>query len=276
MSKQYAPLVIIDGNNLIFRMFYGIPNNIKNKNGEEIKAVVGFTGSLLKLIKLFNSERIIIVFDGEEGSNKRKELLSDYKADRIAFDEVNNDEINPFCQLGKIKKVLDYIGITYIEKENEEAGDVIASICNQNKNDEKTIVSTDKDFFQLINDTTKVYYPRGKLRVLYDLEKFKERYDILPIQFIYYKALVGDPSDNIKGIKGIGKKTAVKILKEGSIEKYTASNEKTSKLIDVETIKLYRKVIKLNSNINLQYKIVNLNEKILNMKTMEILNNAGV
>ena len=270
-------LLLIDGHNLLFRMFYGIPANIKNSKGEEIKGLIGFVGSILKLLKKFETNRVIVVFDGEKGISLKKRVLNDYKSNRTNFIKSDTDEVNPFYQLPKIKRALKFMGIQYIEMIDSEGDDIIATLCKKYKSIDKIIVSMDKDFFQLINQDTCVFFPRGKLSVLYDEDTFINRYGIIPKKFIDYKALVGDPSDNLSGIKGIGTKTAIKILEYNCVEEFIENNKESRivKLIDFEILNKYRAIIKLDGSIEVNIELNEINFNIVNMRTMDILQSIG-
>jgi len=198
-------------------MFYGIPSSIKNSDDEDIKAVVGFIASVNKLMKKFRTRNIIIVFDSETSTQSRLDEFEDYKQNRIDYSQVPDEE-NPFTQLPHIYKALSYLNIEHYEARICEADDYIASLSDKYRNEfDVVIVSTDKDFLQLVDEKTTVYNPVGKEGTLYTTDKVCEKFLVSPEQIIDYKILVGDPSDNIAGVKGIGKKTAAKILSSGSI-----------------------------------------------------------
>lgn len=155
------------------------------------------------------SNKKLIVFLYRKKSERF--LNESYKANRITeYDEIEN----PFSQLPDIKKCLNLLKIVWLEIDHCEADDVISTLVKKadNQFDEVLIISTDKDFFQLISDKTYVMIPRGKLSITYNKENFYQKYGIVPGQYVEYLALVGDKSDNISGIDGIGKITASKLL----------------------------------------------------------------
>ena len=206
-------LLIIDGSALLFQSFYGMPNKIKNKDGKYIEAVICFMGILFKTIKMINPNNLLIVFDGETHL-KRQDVDQNYKANRPTFSEVSEED-NPFIQLETIKKVLTHINFNWFETVTCEADDLIASIINDYKKEYEIIISSsDKDFYQLISKNTKVFTYRGKVSKLWTEEEILKKYEFLPHNFSTFKALVGDQSDNIKGIKGIGPKTATLLIKK--------------------------------------------------------------
>ncbi|MCM1262701.1 MAG: hypothetical protein NC313_08255 [Butyrivibrio sp.] len=118
-------LLIVDGSNLLFQMFFGMPARIINNDGKAIQGTLGFTGALIKIIRKVKPTHILVVFDGEH-ENSRCEIDADYKANRIDYSIVNEEE-NPFSQLPDIYKILDYLGISYIETDDCEADDMITS-----------------------------------------------------------------------------------------------------------------------------------------------------
>lgn len=207
-------MFLIDGNNLLFRMFFGMPNKIYDSEGVLIHGTIGFVGSLLKMIKEYKPDYMVVIFDSEIPSKKFEDI--NYKKNRIMDYSNVPDEENPFSQLPDIKKCLSYMGISYIEKEKCEADDVIATICKLYKNimQKIIIVSTDKDYFQLIDNKINVLCPRGKKSILYNADTIKDKFGVLPEQYILYCSMVGDKSDNIPGICGIGKVTASALVKE--------------------------------------------------------------
>ena len=205
-------LLIIDGNNLLFQMFFGMPSKVYNKKGETIHATIGFISFVLKQVKIYGASKVCVVFD-YDGSNERKEEFSEYKNNRFTdWDCLPQDEV-PFFEEEKIKRCLSYLGIKYLDSINMEADDVIASLTYLfNKNHIVIISSFDSDFFQLINENTSVLRYRGKSSLLYNIDLFKEKMRFEPSKYVFYKCLVGDTSDNIKGIKGIGKVRATNIV----------------------------------------------------------------
>lgn len=270
-------LVLVDGHNLLFKMFYGIPASIKNSKGVEIRGVIGFIGALKKLNTNLNPTSLVVIFDSETSRNNNALLLDDYKGNRPDYNDIPADE-NPFTGLPIIKKSLEFLNIPFYEVIDNEADDYIASLTKEYNDsfDELIVVSNDSDFFQLIDDKTFIYSPRGKLSTLYNKETFEEKYHIKPSQYIMYKSLIGDTADNIKGIKGIGKKTAEEILKYGILEEYLikSPNERIKRMLkdQEEIIKRNIKLISLNHHIDTKEISLNvLDDKINTYKVYEIL-----
>lgn len=275
-------LMIIDGHNLLFRMFYGIPNKVYNHLGKPVHGIIGFVGSVIKLVRGNEITNIVIVFDSEVKSEKFNDPK--YKENRIKDYSCYSEDENPFSQLAGIKKCLDYMSIKYLEIEKAEADDVIASIVSvyQDNFDEILIVSTDKDYFQLINSKVKVLSPRGKLSILYNDEKLKEKFDVEASKYVIYRSLIGDKSDNIEGLKGIGKKTASTLLRNYNSVKEIYANinnmkERTANiLLENQQILLHNiELITLNSNVNLPEFMFQIDDD-FNYKTMEVLRNCNI
>lgn len=243
----------------MFQMFYGMPERIYNKSGHTIHTTIGFISYLQKEIKLTGATHVAVVFD-YDGSDERKELYSDYKANRTEdWDSLPEEEI-PFAEEDMIIKCLEYMGIKTIQSKGMEADDVIASLAMLfDKESKITIASFDSDFFQLISENVSVLRYRGKASVLWDKALFKEKMGFFPERYVLYKSLVGDTADNIVGVGGIGKKRGGDIVNQiDSLEDIEASsiNPKYIKAIlasrdiverNIKLIRLsYREEIKLS------------------------------
>lgn len=205
-------LLIVDGSNLLFQMFFGMPSRIVGRHGRAIHGTVGFIGALIKIIKRVSPTHLIVLFDGES-HNPRVDIDPEYKANRPDYSEVADDE-NPFTQLPDIYRALDVMGITRYETVAEEADDIIASYCRQLDGVEIVISSFDSDFFQLICERVRVLRYRGDNTVICDTEYVLDRLGVRPECYADYKSLVGDTADNIKGVTGVGPKTAAALIRE--------------------------------------------------------------
>ena len=206
-------LLIIDGHNLLFQMFFGMPSRIINKDGKAIHGVLGFVGALKKIIKMTNATHIIVIFDGEH-ENDRAELLTDYKANRVDYSTVP-DEANPLSQLDDIYAALDFMKVIHIEATEFEADDAIASYVYRHGGAMQIVISSfDSDFFQLISDNVSVLRYRGEKSVICDEAYLQDKYGILPKQYVDFKSLMGDNADNIKGAEKVGSKTATQLISQ--------------------------------------------------------------
>lgn len=204
-------LLIVDGSNLLFQMFYGMPARIVNAHGRAIQGTLGFIGALLKIIRMVQPTHVLVAFDGE-CDNGRTALDENYKANRPDYSEMPEED-TPFSQLPDIYAALDELGICHKETENCEADDWIAAYAVQwGKSMDVVIVSQDSDFFQLITERVSVLRYRGKHTVICDPAYIQEKLGIRPDRYAAFKALTGDTADNIRGADKIGPKTAAELM----------------------------------------------------------------
>jgi len=201
--------VIIDANSVLHRAFHALPL-LKNKKGELVNAIYGFLLVLMKVINEFNPCCLAVCFDLAEPTF-RKQAYEEYKAKRKKPPQEFYD------QIPKLKEVLKVFDIPFCEKPGFEGDDIIGTLASLSSGKVKNIiVSGDLDTLQLVNDHTNVYFlNRGvKEAVLYNQDLVKKKYEGLSEkELIDFKALRGDPSDNIPGVKGIGEKTALGLIK---------------------------------------------------------------
>ena len=205
-------VLIIDGLNNFIRTWAASPAT--NSDGQHIGGIVGFLQTIALAIRTLGPTRTIIVFDGKGGSVRRKKLYPDYKAGRKPLKRPNrveglteeNESENMRRQFRRLIEYLNCLPVTFMAIENIEADDAIAYIGNQILRLSRiTIMSTDKDFYQMINDRISIWSPTKK--ILYDRKRIEEEFEILPENFIYYRIIDGDKSDNIGGVRGLGLKT---------------------------------------------------------------------
>lgn len=203
-------LLLIDGNNLLHRAYHALPP-LTDKTGENANAVFGFSNMLLRATKEVEPRYIACTFDTKAPTFRHVEFEA-YKAQRKAPPE------DLYPQLPKVKSVLDAFGITYFEKAGYEADDLLGTLAMKNldKVDEVVILSGDRDVLQLVDGKIKVQMPGWNLATttLFGSLEVEEKYGITPLQMVDYKAMTGDPSDNIPGIAGIGPKTAAVLLQK--------------------------------------------------------------
>ena len=204
--------ILIDGNNLLFRSYYATAYSgslMRNSSGFPTNALFGFVNMMNKIVNEENPEYIVVAFD--KGKNFRHEKYKDYKAGRI---ETPKDLL---VQFPKAYEVLDAMGIKWVSCDNYEADDIIgtfAKMADIDKEYDATIVSSDKDLLQLISSDVNVKLLKQKDYILMDEKVFFDTYGLKPVRMVDLKALMGDASDNIPGVKGIGEKTALNILHE--------------------------------------------------------------
>lgn len=211
-------ILIVDGSNLLFQMFFGMPSRIYNEQGIGIWGVLGFVGALLKIVRQTNPTHLAVLFDGDN-KNKRTIINSDYKANRIDYSQACDEE-NPYSQLTYVYQALQYLGITYAETTNCEVDDWISSYTSLYGKDNEIVVSSfDSDFFQLISDNVSILRYRGDKSILCTPKYLREKYGIEPYQYADFKSLTGDKADNIVGADKVGTKTASVLLQEfGSLD----------------------------------------------------------
>ena len=206
-------LLLVDGHCLLFQMFYGMPARIIGKNGKPIQGTLGFVGAMRKIIAMTQPTHVAVIFDGEV-HNPRTDLDADYKANREDYSQMQEEDI-PFSQLPDIYRALDAIGIAHTETTDCETDDVLAAYSKAYGEDcEIVICSQDSDYYQLITNQVFVLRYRGDKSVLCDKAFIREKYGIEPAQYAFFKSLTGDGSDNIKGIPGVGPKTAAALVNQ--------------------------------------------------------------
>lgn len=210
-------IILVDGNNLLFRSYYATAytgNMMKNSKGFPTNGLYGFINMMNRIIKEEEPQYILVAFD--KGKTFRHDKYEVYKAGRQAMP----DELK--LQFPVAKELLGAMGIKYFEIDNYEADDIIGTmskIVDEEDDFIATIVSSDKDLLQLISDEVTVKLLKSNDYIMMTPEVFRETYKVDPIRMIDLKALMGDSSDNIPGVKGIGEKTAISLIeKYGSLE----------------------------------------------------------
>ena len=212
MAKKNKRLFIIDGYAILYRAHYAlIRNPLITSYGFHTSALFGFSNHLIKIIKDENPDYLVCAFDSKEKTFRHK-MYSKYKANRPEMPE----ELQ--AQIPHLWELLEGMNIPVLKKPGFEADDIIGTITESmsNKEIESYIVSGDKDFMQLINDKVFLYTPgkRNASPDIYDREGVINKWGLPPEKIIDLLALMGDSSDNVPGVAGVGVKTAVKLLKE--------------------------------------------------------------
>lgn len=253
-------ILLIDGHNLLCKAFFGIPEKLL-PDGKPVHGVIGFIAILIKIIKVIKPTHVLVVFDPEEKPS-RTALYPQYKANRQEDFSKKDDRENPFTQLADIITALENLNIRYIIPPGFEADDMIASYAAQIPC-EVIIASSDTDFLQLLNQRITMFRYHGKKSILFDETMVKDKYGIHPSQFLEYKSLIGDKTDNIGGIQGIGPKNAIKVIKGLRI----LSEEEQG------IFERNRKLIKLYTNAKLPFALDQLlfTRDLANFKTFEFL-----
>jgi len=259
-------LILLDGTAYLYRAFHALPP-LTNKKGENTGAIHGFLKALNKILEDFSPEHIGIVFDAK-GKNFRHKIYSEYKANRSKMP----DELSE--QIPKLYEILDLLGFPPIIVEGVEADDVIGTLSNKyKKNKNIKIFSGDKDFAQLVDSNVVIINPVS-LDIM-DEGAVKKKFDIEAKNIIDYLALVGDKSDNIPGIPGVGAKTASRLINQfGNIEKIISSKDLISGKVgdairqNIDQLKLSKILATIKQDVNLDISLENLVKRDENRKEL--------
>ena len=257
-------LILIDGNNLMFRSYYATAysgNMMKNSKGLPTNALYGFVSMINKIIHEEKPEYMAVAFD--IGKNFRREEYSFYKEGRIS----TPDELK--VQMPIARDILDKMGIKHFELAPYEADDIVGTIVKMTEADKdfsSVIISSDKDLLQLISFETEVKLLKQTGFIRYNYEKFMEDYGFEPIKMIDLKALMGDQSDNIPGVKGIGEKTATKLLQEYSSLENLYDNIDNIKGKTKEKLEVDKEMAFISKKIATIYRDVPLNIELEDLK----------
>lgn len=247
-------IILVDGNNLLFRSYYATAYNgnfMNNSKGFPTNALFGFVNMINKIVAEEKPVYMLVAFD--KGKTFRHEKYTEYKGGRGE----TPDELKK--QFPIAKELLTAMGIKYYEIDNYEADDIIGTfshMCDNDPNYQGLIISSDKDLLQLISDEVEMKLLKSKDYIRYNKESFKEEWGIDPIKVVDLKALMGDASDNIPGVKGIGEKTALKLLQTYS------SLDGVYESIDNISGKLKEKLINDKENAYMSYDLATIYTKV--------------
>lgn len=270
-SSKHDRVLLIDGLNLFFRNFAML--NIVNENGVHVGGLGGFLRSLGTLINVIEPTSMYIIFDGENSSMNRKNILSEYKAgrhiSRITNWEIFNDvEDEHDAKLDQIVRLIDYLKCLPVHVaalDKVEADDIIAHLATtitQNNDDSRAfIVSSDKDFIQLVSDQITVYRPIEK--DFYTRDTILKKFGVLPENFILYKVLMGDASDKVPGIKGLGVKKLHKLFPELSERILTLGEIINISGRKYEEHVIYSRIVLYSNSLKKNYKIMDLHSPMM-------------
>ena len=276
-------LLLVDGSNLLFQMFFGMPARIVNRSGRAIHGTMGFVGALLKIIRMTQPSHIAVLFDGEH-ENARAQLNADYKANRIDYSEVPEEQ-SPFSQLPDIYSALDFLRIKHAETTVCETDDWIAAYAHMCGNEAKIVISSfDSDYFQLLSDNVSVLRYRGKKTAICTPDTLFEQFGIMPVQYADFKSLVGDASDNVKGAEKVGPKTAARLLSEfqtldgviKNAEKIDKPSVRASLLRDAERLRTNYELIKLEGGAAVPFPLEELKSDGISLTSTEVLKGIGL
>lgn len=248
-------LLLIDGHNLLFRMFYGMPDNFYTADGVKYNALYGFVCAIDKVLRMIQPTHMFVSFDSPD-CGERRELDADYKANRPDYSEMAPEEC-PFTQLPAIYAALAKMNVPYAEIHGCEADDVIASYAMQYAEAYNVVImSTDRDYWQLVSEHVSILNYHGSDSTLVTPHTVRQKYGVDPAQFADWKCLVGDKSDNIVGVPGVGPKNAAALLaKFGTLENLMEHVEEVERPAirravaeAKERLLLNQKLIKLDGN----------------------------
>ena len=265
-------LMVFDGLNTFIRSFGATP--AYNEDGDHIGGITGFLYSVGKTVRDFKPTRCVIVFDGRGGSAKRKRIYGDYKANRANktklrrhdhHDSTIEDEQESMRhQFSRLVSYLDNLPVTFMAIDGIEADDAIAYIAQMYEDTCKkiTIVSTDRDFYQLVDDRIQVWSPIKKK--MYDVDAVHEEFGVHPNNMVIYRSFTGDASDNIPGVNGIGPKTILKLIPELSQSaEFSVDNLLDKSRNNLKESKSYQKILD-------NARIIEQNYQLMNIKLLDI------
>jgi DNA polymerase-1 len=274
-SSKNSHILIIDGLNTFIRVFSAVP--ALNDDGMHIGGVTGFLRSVASAIRQHKPTRCIIVFDGKGGSTRRKSLYPNYKANRAVktkfnryeeFASLQDEQQSMKQQFGRMVEYLQALPITTMAIDQIEADDAIAYIANEiftEPDNRVTIVSTDRDFLQLVNERITVWSPVKK--IMYTPAVMREEFGLDSKNYLLYRALTGDKSDNIPGVNGVGLKT---MLKQFPL---MTENAEVSVESFVEYAETVDKKYKIHETVAQNKELIELNYRLMQLKNVDISGN---
>ena len=268
-------IMVFDGLNTFIRAFGATPST--NEDGDHIGGITGFLFSIGKAIRDFKPSRCVIVFDGRGGSARRKKIYGDYKGNRANKTRLRRHDHQNFAtiedeqeamryQFSRLVSYLDNLPVTFLSIDGIEADDTIAYIAQMYETISKnvTIVSTDRDFYQLISPVLQVWSPIKKK--MYDTETLIEEFGVHPNNYVVYRTFTGDNSDNIPGVDGFGPKTILKTFPELAEERDFTLEDLQNKCNDKILLKEGKGFQKVLDS----YDIIDKNYQLMNIKLLNI------
>jgi len=283
IRKELSSILIIDGLNTFLRSFTMI-NHI-NPDGHHIGGLTGFLKSIGYAIRMCDPTKVVIVFDGVGGSNARRNLFPEYKANRNVnrmtnysiFQSKAEEQESINNQMERLIQYLKCLPVTIVGIDGLEADDIIGYLATKfEKHDETqrvTIMSADKDFLQLVTDKVHCYSPVKKK--IYTPKDVLEEFGVSSYNFLNYKVLMGDSSDNIPGITGLGPKKLIKLFPElSSNAKVTVESiiEKSAELINEN--KLYLSVVERRHQLSINHQLMSLDGSFLSPDNKQLVKDA--
>ena len=276
-------ILIIDGLNTFLRSFTMI--NYINSDGHHVGGLTGFLKSVGYAIKMLEPTKVVIVFDGAGGSNSKRNLYPEYKANRNKSRMTNysifssKDEENESIsnQMARLIQYLQCLPVTMICIDGIEADDTIGYLVGKfekfTATKEVTILSADKDFLQLVSDKVQVYSPTKKK--IYKPKDVLEEFNVSSYNFVNYKILMGDNSDNLPGIDGLGPKKVIKMFPELASDTPTTLNEMLEKAASkIGEHDLYGRIVERKHQLEINSKLMNLQTMPISPENIEIIQHS--
>ena len=282
IRKELNSILIVDGLNTFLRSFTMI--NHLNSDGHHIGGLTGFLKSIGYAIRMCDPTKIVVVFDGVGGTNARRNLFPEYKANRnlnrmtnySIFTSKDEEQESINNQMERLIQYLQCLPVTVISIDGLEADDIIGYLANKfekhNETAKVTIMSADKDFLQLVSPKVEVYSPTKKK--VYQPKDVLEEYGVSSANFLNYKILLGDSSDNVPGVTGLGPKKLIKLFPELTGDKVTLDNiiNKSAELINEN--KLYLSVVERNRQLYINQQLMSLDGDFLSPENKQLVKNA--
>ena len=269
--NKNSRVLIVDGLNTFIRAYAASP--VTNGDGEHVGGISGFLLSVGHAIKAMNPTRLVIVFDGKDGAARRRSIYPDYKSNRKVKIRLNRSETvdkedNQLRQLMRLVEYLDIMPVTTIVVDKAEADDVIAYLANDYlaaKDSHVFIMSSDKDFMQLVDDRVHVWSPTKKQ--LFYTQDVLETFGIHPKNFALFRSLIGDDSDNIPGVNGLGHTTVMSKFPKLSTDPMSIDEffDYANELAQDNKAKIFTKVLEAEQDVRLFYDIIQLGVSNINM-----------
>ena len=283
IRKELSSILIIDGLNTFLRSFTMI-NHI-NPDGHHIGGLTGFLKSIGYAIRMADPTKVVIVFDGVGGSNARRNLFPAYKVNRNVnrmtnysiFQSKAEEQESINNQMERLIQYLKCLPVTVISIDGLEADDIIGYLAGKFERHEETskvtIMSADKDFLQLVSNKVEAYSPTKKK--IYTPKDVLEEYGVSSVNFINYKILLGDSSDNVPGVTGLGPKKLTKLYPELTGENYVTLEsiiEKSAELINEN--KLYLSVVERSRQLMINQQLMSLSGDFLSPENKQLVKDA--
>ena len=269
-------ILVIDAMNTFIRNFTMI--NLMNPQGSHVGGLVGFLKSLGFLVRTFEPTRVVIVFDGPGSTAARKNVNSDYKANRQLtritnweiYDNKDQEYASMSAQIERLVEYLHMLPVDLLAIDKVEADDVIAYIGKQFDQSKVTIVSSDKDFMQIVNDRVQIYSPVKK--TVYGPSEVLQEQGVLPSNYLIVKSLLGDNSDNLSGVKGLGIKGVLKHFPK-LIDTPNTDLDYVYEICEegVEKVKVFAKILERKHAVDQNYGLMNLMEPQLSDRQISII-----